>query len=297
MTITDVANMLDEYKPMALYFAKNKSLADDVLQDVFIKINRRYERDNSLDFIQYNNELNRSYLFLMIRSCYTDIIRKEKRYTDEKIIETITQPIEPNILEKHLKGLTWYEKKLTEVYFNDGHTIRSLAKATGISKTNIHLTLKKTKMAIKDNIDLEIKNEVSQYVKNKVKNKKNPIRKKKPKSKGVGDTVEKITKATGIKKVVDTLFDDCGCDKRKKLLNKIFPYKNAKCMTEEQYNRWSKVISNIGSNIVKDNELKEIASLHAELFDHKYHEPCRCSPREWKHLIKDIDKIYNTYDN
>ena len=42
-------------------------------------------------------------------------------------------------------------------------------------------------------------------------------------SKGFGDTVEKITKATGIKKVVDTVADaldaDCGCDKRKKKLN------------------------------------------------------------------------------
>ena len=44
------------------------------------------------------------------------------------------------------------------------------------------------------------------------------------KSKGLGDTVEKITKATGIKKATDWIFDklgkDCGCDKRKEKLNK-----------------------------------------------------------------------------
>ena len=45
------------------------------------------------------------------------------------------------------------------------------------------------------------------------------------KSKGLGDTIEKITKATGIKKVVDLLTDDCGCDKRKEKLNNKFPYK------------------------------------------------------------------------
>jgi len=48
------------------------------------------------------------------------------------------------------------------------------------------------------------------------------------KSKGLGDTIEKITKATGIKKVVDTvnkvMKKDCGCDKRKDSLNKLFPY-------------------------------------------------------------------------
>ena len=49
------------------------------------------------------------------------------------------------------------------------------------------------------------------------------------KSRGLGDTIEKITKATGIKKVVDTVNKitgkDCGCKKRKETLNKKFPYK------------------------------------------------------------------------
>ena len=48
------------------------------------------------------------------------------------------------------------------------------------------------------------------------------------KSRGLGDTIEKITKATGIKKVVDTINkttnSDCGCNKRKETLNKRFPY-------------------------------------------------------------------------
>tara|TARA_R110002050_G_scaffold259373_1_gene398778 strand:+ start:301 stop:498 length:198 start_codon:yes stop_codon:yes gene_type:complete len=47
------------------------------------------------------------------------------------------------------------------------------------------------------------------------------------KSKGLGDTIEKFTKATGIKKVVDKVTGkkDCGCNKRKEALNKAFPYK------------------------------------------------------------------------
>ena len=50
----------------------------------------------------------------------------------------------------------------------------------------------------------------------------------KMKSRGFGDTVAKFTKATGIKKVVDTVSKavgkDCGCGKRKETLNKLFPY-------------------------------------------------------------------------
>jgi len=52
----------------------------------------------------------------------------------------------------------------------------------------------------------------------------------KKKSKGLGDTIEKITKATGIKKVVDTVSKatgkDCGCGERKDTLNRLFPYNN-----------------------------------------------------------------------
>ena len=48
------------------------------------------------------------------------------------------------------------------------------------------------------------------------------------KSKGLGDSIEKFTKATGIKKVVDTVSKtvkkDCGCNKRKDTLNRLFPY-------------------------------------------------------------------------
>jgi hypothetical protein len=49
-------------------------------------------------------------------------------------------------------------------------------------------------------------------------------------SKGLGDTVEKFTRATGIKKAVDVVTKamgkkDCGCKKRKDKLNKAFPYK------------------------------------------------------------------------
>ena len=49
------------------------------------------------------------------------------------------------------------------------------------------------------------------------------------KSKGIGDTVEKIMKATGVKAAVKTVtkaigVEDCGCDQRKDTLNRIFPY-------------------------------------------------------------------------
>tara|TARA_R110000744_G_scaffold373039_1_gene485020 strand:- start:368 stop:535 length:168 start_codon:yes stop_codon:yes gene_type:complete len=48
-------------------------------------------------------------------------------------------------------------------------------------------------------------------------------------SKGLGDSIEKITKATGVKTLTDlamkaTGYKDCGCNDRKNWLNRQFPY-------------------------------------------------------------------------
>ena len=47
------------------------------------------------------------------------------------------------------------------------------------------------------------------------------------KAKGLGDSIEKFTKLTGIHSLVEvaTKGKDCGCNKRKNWLNKQFPYK------------------------------------------------------------------------
>ena len=52
----------------------------------------------------------------------------------------------------------------------------------------------------------------------------------KNKSKGLGDTIAKFTKATGIHSLAQMGAKamgkkDCGCKKRQKALNKAFPYK------------------------------------------------------------------------
>ncbi len=48
------------------------------------------------------------------------------------------------------------------------------------------------------------------------------------KHKGLGDTVHAVTKATGIKAIVDAgskaFNKPCGCKQRRKTLNELFPY-------------------------------------------------------------------------
>tara|TARA_B100000424_G_C22884746_1_gene470762 strand:+ start:1017 stop:1217 length:201 start_codon:yes stop_codon:yes gene_type:complete len=62
------------------------------------------------------------------------------------------------------------------------------------------------------------------------------------KSKGLGDTIKKITSATKIDKLAKKIAnavgkDDCGCDERQQKLNEMFPYKNEEenLQEEEKY--------------------------------------------------------------
>ena len=46
------------------------------------------------------------------------------------------------------------------------------------------------------------------------------------KSKGLGDTVEKFMKTTGIHSLAKATGKVCGCNKRQDTLNRLFPYNN-----------------------------------------------------------------------
>lgn len=53
--------------------------------------------------------------------------------------------------------------------------------------------------------------------------------------KGLGDTIQSVLKATKIDKVAKHILGDgCGCDERKELLNRLFPYKTNDVLTDEE---------------------------------------------------------------
>ena len=43
---------------------------------------------------------------------------------------------------------------------------------------------------------------------------------------GLGDVVEYVATKTGLKRIVSSVVDDCGCQKRKEALNKAIPFNN-----------------------------------------------------------------------
>ena len=75
------------------------------------------------------------------------------------------------------------------------------------------------------------------------------------KSKGLGDSVEKVFKATGIDKVAKkVLGDDCGCEKRKELLNKAFPYNSVRQFTEDEIKIYEDVMNRTKGTITGQDQ-------------------------------------------
>jgi hypothetical protein len=116
------------------------------------------------------------------------------------------------------------------------------------------------------------------------------------KPKGLGDTIEAITEATGIKAVVEKVKEvtgwDCGCDARKETLNRLFPYVKPNCLTEGNYNYLSNLFSKY-LNEISINQQYEIIEIYLQVFGTKL-EHSNCSSC-WRDRINELRKVYDTH--
>lgn len=123
------------------------------------------------------------------------------------------------------------------------------------------------------------------------KSKKGRPKGSKNKPKGLGDTIEQITTATGIKSVVKAVLgDQCGCDARKDKLNKLFPYsKQPECLEADE-------IEYLSSGVLRKSTLSHeqrvrIAEIHSRVFNHKFDVPCTCSPKIWMQWVRELQQL------
>lgn len=111
-------------------------------------------------------------------------------------------------------------------------------------------------------------------------------------SEGLGDTVEKITKATGIKKAVKFLAgEDCGCDERQEKLNQLFRYKKPECLTESEFLLIQMTVETNKNKFTPD-EQNTFVAIYERIFKTKV----ECTPCSFgKVVYKDLVAVYNQY--
>ena len=115
----------------------------------------------------------------------------------------------------------------------------------------------------------------------------------KKESTGLGDTIAKITKATGIDKVVKFIAgEDCGCDERKEKLNKLFPYAKPKCLTEDEFNTLDVYFKQNTETLTSDEQISLIAINNRVLSQRLTFSSCSSCLRD---LVGKLRIIYNEY--
>ena len=113
--------------------------------------------------------------------------------------------------------------------------------------------------------------------------------------KGLGDTIEKITTATGIKAAVKFLAgEDCGCTERKNTLNKVFPYKKIECLTEDEYNYLVSQMEK-NSNVVTQTVQLRMLKIYNRVFNDKK-APTSCGSC-FKSTYNSLKALIDEYNN
>jgi hypothetical protein len=119
------------------------------------------------------------------------------------------------------------------------------------------------------------------------------------KSEGLGDSIDKLTTKTGIKKLVEFVAgEDCGCDQRRDRLNEIFKYKRnePKCLTEEEYNWLKKYFDNPASFSYVVIKTK-IGTIWARVFGMHYKKICNCNNgRQLIRYTDELKKVFESYE-
>lgn len=112
-------------------------------------------------------------------------------------------------------------------------------------------------------------------------------------SKGLGDTIAKITKATGIDKVVKFIAgEDCGCDERKEILNKMFPYRRPNCLTEAEHLTLSEFFKRNQTQVSRSEQLTLLRISNRVFNERKQASSCSSCVRS---MVQRLKRVYNEY--
>ncbi len=214
------------WREFAFRICGDKNTADDIVQEMYL---RRLNNNRGQKTTDY-------YIFCTMKSIYLNIKKGNRlicvgEVRSDKLEDDKFEPTdeEQELLDKANK-LSYTKRELLELNYDN--SLRDIQQEFGINYVYVHRSVQEARRKI-------LGKNIHQYNNKRLKHRKMS------KSKGLGDTVEKLTKATGIKKLVDFISGekDCGCEERKEMLNKLWKYKyKPECLTEDQIKDYRKFI-------------------------------------------------------
>lgn len=114
-------------------------------------------------------------------------------------------------------------------------------------------------------------------------------------SKGLGDSLEKVFKATGIDKIAKFIAgEDCGCEERKQKLNELFPYsRKPLCLKENEYEVLQGILPNIREAVTPLEQMALLKVYNRVFQDNQEQTSCGSC---WRDILKKLNKVYETYE-
>jgi DNA-directed RNA polymerase specialized sigma24 family protein len=140
--------------------------AKDLVQDMYIRLDRLVKDPQKM---MYGDEVNRYYVWTTLRNMYFSKLKKDRasifyelRDSDESEIDdydtleddafrSITDKID-NITSKW----TIYDKRLFELYFIEGLSLRAISKGSKIGLTSIHTSILNYKQILRENLSEDL---------------------------------------------------------------------------------------------------------------------------------------------
>lgn len=134
---------------------------EDLVQEMYLTI---YKYANE-DKVIRNGVVSRGYMYFTLRSLYYQYYNSKRKITKVSIDDdefTIQIPNDSQMdeqiafhkictmIDEHIEGWRWYEKKLFSLYRDSDLSIRGIAAETNISWVSIFNSLKHAKEEIKD---------------------------------------------------------------------------------------------------------------------------------------------------
>lgn len=261
----------------------NKSLADDIVNEMYL---RRYDNDRGQPITDY-------YVVLTMKSIFLNSKKTEKLILkDNMIVEDEGEAFEPNDDDKQVldafNNLSYIERELIELSFD--YSLREIQDMYNINYGYVHRIVTGARKKV-------LGDRINEYQNQRLKHMK---------SKGLGDSIAKITQALGIKKLVSKITKDCGCDERQALLNERFKYKlNPRCLTPEEIAEYGAFVKNRGFKIreggkaigkIQPKDIMFLFAFYDSVFSVKSTMPtctsCAGTARRIVKMVSELDTVY-----
>jgi DNA-directed RNA polymerase specialized sigma24 family protein len=146
-----IANKHKNWVDIVMTFGCNKRTAEDLTQEMYIKIQLKLEK--GLD-IMYEDDINYYYIFKTLRSLFLDLKRKGKNISMIPLDNIHLTNNDVNYDESYdkvkeaLSKMYWYDRKVFEI-INQGESIAEFSRKSYIHYYSLYNTYKKVKDKLK----------------------------------------------------------------------------------------------------------------------------------------------------